>query len=119
MSKLSQRAVSTCLLGFLLVCGILYAASEPSSSEEQLPAGAAKAQAESACLGCHEARIILQQRLTKAAWTKEVDKMIKWGAEVDPNDRDSLIDYLSANFAPETPPYQAPRTETAKGQKRK
>jgi hypothetical protein len=41
----------------------------------------------------------LQQRLSKAAWTKEVDKMIKWGAVVDPKDRDALIDYLSTNLS--------------------
>jgi hypothetical protein len=35
--------------------------------------------------------------------------MIKWGAVVDANDRDALIDYLSTNFSPDEPPYQAPR----------
>jgi hypothetical protein len=29
---------------------------------------------------------------------------------VDPKDRDVLIDYLSANFTPEQPPYEAPRS---------
>jgi hypothetical protein len=67
-----------------------------------------------ACLECHEARIILQQRLSKAAWTKEVDKMTKWGATYDPSDREALIDYLSANFAPEKEPYEAPRTVSGK-----
>jgi len=77
---------------------------------EDLPAGPMQAKATTACLECHEARIILQQRLSKAAWTKEVDKMTKWGALVDPSDRDALIDYLSRNFAPDQPPYEAPRT---------
>ena len=39
-----------------------------------------------------------EQRLSKAAWTKEVDKMIKWGAVVDASDHDALVDYLSGNF---------------------
>src|ERR1700688_2245188 len=65
---------------------------------EDLAAGAMQAKAMTSCLECHEARIILQQRLSKAAWTKEVDKMMKWGALVDAGDRDALIDYLSANF---------------------
>ncbi len=71
-----------------------------------------QAKATIACTECHEARIILQQRLSKAAWTKEVDKMTKWGALVDPKDRDALIDYLSANFGPDKPPYEAPRSTT-------
>lgn len=69
-----------------------------------------QAKAAAACLECHEARIILQQRLSKAAWTKEVDKMTKWGAVVDPSDRDSLIDYLSANFNFDKPAYEPQRT---------
>jgi hypothetical protein len=62
-----------------------------------------------ACTECHESRIILQQRLSKAAWTKEVDKMTKWGAVVDSADRDAFIDYLSTNFPADKAPYQAPR----------
>jgi len=66
--------------------------------------------ANTACTECHEARIILQQRLSKATWTKEVDKMIKWGAVVDAKDHDALIDYLSTNFGVDQPAYQAPRS---------
>ena len=69
-----------------------------------------RAKATTACLECHEARIILQQRLSKGAWTKEVDKMVKWGAVVDANDHDALIDYLSTNFSPDQPAYEPPRT---------
>jgi len=80
-----------------------------------LPAGSMQAKATTACLECHEARIILQQRLSKPAWAKEVDKMTKWGAVVDPADRDALIDYLSANFSPDKPAYQPQRTSGGKG----
>ena len=75
-----------------------------------LPSGTMQAKATATCLECHEARIILQQRLSKAAWTKEVEKMTKWGATVDPADRDALIDYLSENFGPDRPAYEPPRT---------
>lgn len=79
-----------------------------------LPDGPMKEKATTACTECHEARIVLQQRLSKAAWTKEVDKMIKWGAVVDASDRDALIDYLSSNFSPEVPPYVPPRSADVK-----
>jgi hypothetical protein len=69
-----------------------------------------QAKATTACTECHEARIILQQRLSKPAWTKEVDKMMKWGAVVDVADRDALIDYLSTNFSPDKPLYEPERT---------
>jgi hypothetical protein len=74
-----------------------------------------KAKATAACLGCHEARIILQQRLTKAAWTKEVDKMMKWGAIVDSNDHDALVDYLSTNFSPDKDPVRSATDLDRKG----
>jgi len=88
-----------------------------ASFTEDLPAGPMQAKATTSCLECHEARIIVQQRLSKAAWTREVDKMIKWGAVVDPADRDSLIDYFTSNFIPDRLPYQAPRTAADSAQK--
>jgi hypothetical protein len=80
---------------------------------ENLPAGTMQQKATTACTECHEGRIILQQRLGKTAWTKEVDKMIKWGAVVDASDHDALIDYLSTNFGVDQPAYQAPRSAAA------
>ncbi len=82
----------------------------PPKVAADLPAGTMQAKATAACTECHEARIILQQRLNNAAWTKEVDKMTKWGAVVDPSDRDALIDYLSKNFSPNKPAYEPQRT---------
>jgi hypothetical protein len=85
------------------------------SVNADLPAGPMQAKATTSCLECHEARIILQQRLSKAAWTKEVDKMTKWGAVIDPADRDALIDYLSANFSPDKAAYEPQRTSQKSG----
>lgn len=91
--------------------------SETAKPTADLPPGAMQAKATTACTECHEARIILQQRLSKEAWTKEVDKMTKWGAVVDPADREALIEYLSTNFSPDKPPYQPPRSASPKGSK--
>ena len=108
-----HRKLSPIILTLALFSAALALARESSPNpSEQLPAGPAKEKAEAACLTCHEARIIVQQRLSKPAWTKEVDKMMKWGAEVDPKDRDALIDYFSANFGPDQPAYVAPRSAT-------
>jgi hypothetical protein len=93
--------------------------SAPAKATEDLPSGAMQAKATTACLECHEARIILQQRLSKTAWTKEVDKMIKWGAVLEASDHDALIDYLSSNFSPDQPPYEAPRTAVQKSSETK
>src|SRR5580658_3108967 len=108
-----------CCSGIFLALFVIIAASPfPAQAQKSagttvaadLPAGAMQAKATTACLECHEARIILQQRLSKPAWTKEVDKMTKWGAVVDPADHDALIDYLSTNFSPDKPPYDPQHT---------
>jgi hypothetical protein len=64
----------------------------------ELPPAPVKEKVTNACTECHDARIVMQQRLSKEAWTKEVDKMIKWGALVQTGDREAFIDYLSMNF---------------------
>jgi|ERR1700745_19071 hypothetical protein len=103
------------LLLMLGIAGVVrVGAVQGAKLNEDLPAGSMQQKATTACLECHEARIILQQRLNKATWTKEVDKMVKWGAVVDPKDRDALIDYLSTNFGAEQPGYTAIRTSFEK-----
>src|SRR5215472_19121131 len=81
----------------------------PASINLQLPAGAMQAKATTACMECHDASILVQQRLDRKVWTREVDKMIRWGAVVDPSDRDALIDYFATNFGPDKPHYVAPQ----------
>jgi cytochrome c5 len=51
-----------------------------------------------ACLTCHEADIIEQQRLTPAGWTRSVEKMMRWGAAVTEVDKQPLVDYLASRF---------------------
>ncbi|MFZ0288773.1 MAG: hypothetical protein WAL65_06810 [Candidatus Sulfotelmatobacter sp.] len=114
----SDMAVSAIALLALLSVSPFWALDQkaaPASVTADLPAGPMQAKATTACLECHEARIILQQRLSRAAWTKEVDKMTKWGAVVDDADRDALIDYLSSNFSPDKPAYEPQRTTDKNG----
>jgi hypothetical protein len=107
--------VMTAIAALVIAFPMLSQKAVTAKPTEDLPPGAMQAKATTSCLECHEARILLQQRLSKAAWTKEVDKMIKWGAVVDANDHDPLIDYLSTNFSPDKPPYEPQRTANGKG----
>lgn len=90
-----------------LCCLPLLRAQSPA-----LPPGSSQPKVSTACQECHDSSIILQQRLSNGAWTKEVDKMIKWGAVLDAADRDAFIDYLSTNFPPDKPTETMPRTES-------
>jgi mono/diheme cytochrome c family protein len=118
-SGIAKTLAAVALLALAIAAPFSALAQKPPSVTADLPSGPMQAKATTACLECHEARIILQQRLSKAAWTKEVDKMAKWGAVVDPAERDALIDYLSANFSPDKPAYEPPRTTEKSGKSSK
>src|SRR5262245_23069956 len=47
------------------------------------------------CLICHGEDVIRQQRLTREQWERELNKMIGWGARVRPEDRETLLEYLT------------------------
>ena len=113
LSGFSVVVLSVALVAFS--ASPLFSGESPSSPD--LPPGPMQGKAITACIECHESRIIMQQRLSKQSWSKEVDKMIRWGAVVDPNDHDGLIDYLSTNFGPDKPDYEARRTSRRKTKK--
>jgi cytochrome c5 len=78
------------------VAQVAPAVSAPAvSSTEPLPPGY-----QAACLTCHDDHMMKPQRLTRAQWDREVTKMIGWGAEVKPEHRNAILDYLSAHFKP-------------------
>jgi sulfite oxidase len=53
---------------------------------------------ETACRACHDEDLSAQQRLTREGWGREVDKMIRWGARVSPDQRGPLVDYLASRW---------------------
>ncbi len=70
----------------------------------ELPPSPITPKVKTACLECHDSGIIVQQRLDKKMWGKEMDKMTKWGALVQKQERDAFVDYLSTNFPADKPP---------------
>ena len=46
------------------------------------------------CVTCHQDDVIRQQRLTRAQWDRELNKMAGWGARVRQEDRETFLDYL-------------------------
>ena len=53
------------------------------------------------CIPCHSLRIIHSNRLSRAGWNKELDKMAGWGTKY--SDRDAILEYLVANFGDDKP----------------
>jgi mono/diheme cytochrome c family protein len=82
------------------------------------PAAVARGEKEEArtCIACHSLRIVHSQRLSKAAWGRELDKMAGWGTKVE--DRDALIEYLAANFGDDKAPQPPVLTKDGSQQKK-
>jgi hypothetical protein len=77
---------------------------------------AAKKAEQRECVACHGLRFIHTQRLSKAAWQKELDKMEGWGAQM--KDKQLLLDYLSTEYGDSRPiPQPAMSTDGTKPKK--
>jgi sulfite oxidase len=73
-------------------------ASPPPARPAAPPANPVRPAAlEQSCLTCHTLEPIEQQRLTRAQWVREVEKMQSWGAKVRPELKEVLVDFL-ANY---------------------
>jgi cytochrome c5 len=83
---------TSCLVAIVLSTGVALG--------QDLPAGSGHDVVTARCLSCHEADLIVQQRLSRSGWMRSVDKMIRWGAVVEPAEREPMLDYLAAHFAP-------------------
>jgi mono/diheme cytochrome c family protein len=56
------------------------------------------------CRICHGEEMTTRQRLTTKQWTAEVEKMVTWGAPLPPEQKSSLVHYLSTTFSDKAPP---------------
>jgi|GraSoiStandDraft_57_1057295.scaffolds.fasta_scaffold215237_1 hypothetical protein len=83
---------------FLIVSATFCLALLCFPSDEHLAGRKAE---EQSCTPCHSLRLVDSQRLSRTAWTKELDKMIGWGAVVP--DRQLLLDYLSSEYSEAKP----------------
>lgn len=90
---------------------ILFAAAVAAYAAD--PALIAKGAAEErkACVGCHSLLISSTQRLSRAGWEREVDKMVRWGAKI--GDREALLAYLMDKYGDDKPPAPLPRSADA------
>lgn len=65
-----------------------------------VPPGDGAAIVRARCLACHGSELIAQQRLDAGGWGRELDKMVGWGATVEPAEREVLVRYLARVFGP-------------------
>lgn len=51
-----------------------------------------------ACFGCHDEHMMQQQHLTRAQWDREINKMTGWGAPLNAQDREAVLNYLANEY---------------------
>lgn len=93
------------LAGLLLCAGgqLHGQAAAPSA----LPPGDGKDLVAVACTQCHVLRPILILRDGSAGWKRAVQEMILRGAQLQPQEADTVIQYLAKNFGPGSSPMQS------------
>jgi cytochrome c5 len=69
-----------------------------------LPPGEGRDLVASVCTGCHALNTIVQIRDGSAGWRQFVNYMIMKGAQVSQHDSDTIVQYLTTNFGPSSPP---------------
>lgn len=56
---------------------------------------------EKRCAACHGLKIVSTQRLSRTGWERELDKMVRWGAEI--KEREALMAYLMDAYGDDKP----------------
>ncbi len=83
----------------LALAAPLHAQTAPS-----LPPGEGRDVVASVCTGCHTLNTIVQIRDGATGWRQFVNYMIMKGAQVSQHDSDTIVQYLTTNFGPNSPP---------------
>lgn len=87
----------TAIFGF----GLALLASAPLFAQQATsdpPPGPGLELIQSSCVGCHDISMITSKRKTPEEWSATVALMADRGAEVTPEEMQTIADYLSKNF---------------------
>ena len=96
-----------------LFAGAVCAIAAVAADQATLDAGKRAEQA--GCVPCHSLRIVRSQRLSRAAWDRELTKMAGWGWTAKPEERTAVLEYLVATFGDDKP--MAPFEKSGDGRK--
>lgn len=101
MPNLSIRALVSAVLlpAASLLCASL-ALAQHAPAGGALPAGPGSEIVSVACTQCHSPNAFGQLRQGPEAWRRQVQDMILRGAQIHPDEMDTVVKYLSAQFGP-------------------
>jgi cytochrome c5 len=96
-----MQSVRSLVLGGLVALSLtapLHAQPAPA-----LPPGEGHDLVANVCTGCHSLTTIVQIRDGSTGWRQFVNYMIMKGAQVSARDSDTIVQYLTTNFGPDSP----------------
>lgn len=99
MSKRNSTLLKLALVAMIFAAGVSLN-WQSSFASQDLPPGKGVELANAKCVTCHEADLIMAQRLSKQGWTREVEKMVRWGASVTDAEKEPLVEYLVSTYGP-------------------
>src|ERR1700730_11568193 len=92
------------VLGGFAALSLAAAAPLHAQTAPGLPPGEGRDIVAVACSQCHGLTTIMAIRDGSAGWRQFVNYMIMKGAQVSDRDTDTIVQYLTANFGPNSPP---------------
>lgn len=79
----------------MIFAAVIYLAVSGGAS---LPPGRGKVIVQRTCGGCHAMRVVTSKRATHTQWSALVNQMVSRGADLEDDEIDVVVDYLSKNF---------------------
>ncbi len=71
------------------------------AQQGELPAGPNRELVAHECAACHDLEMVIAGAGgTRQAWSDTVDEMIGYGARIDPEERQKIVEYLSSALGP-------------------
>jgi mono/diheme cytochrome c family protein len=99
-----QRFSRLFVLGGLAALSLTAAAPLRAQTAPALPPGEGRDIVATACTQCHGLNTIVQIRDGSGGWRQFVNYMIMKGAQVSNSEADTVVQYLTTNFGPNSPP---------------
>ena len=94
------------MYGAMLILPLIWLAA--SLGGPDLPPGDGKAIVQRACVGCHALKVVTSKRATPEEWSNVVNQMVSRGADVEDDEIEALVAYLSKNFPASAKSEEAP-----------
>ena len=83
-----------------------------------LPPGKGKVIVERTCASCHAIKVVTSKRASKEQWSTIIDQMLSKGADLNDDEVEIVVDYLSRNFGAAKNPAPAEKFQSRRGSSR-